>query len=758
MVAHAQQYDPSIPTPDSVLGYPLGARVTDYAGMERYLSTLAKASPRVVYGAYGSDYENRELRYLVVSSEENIGRLDDIKSANTRLTDPRKLSPGDASSLIEKTPVTVWLNCSTDGNETAGLESALMMAYHLAAATDGETKRLLEGVVVVLTPLMNPSSHERWASWSNAFAAGPAGNPDPLAMEHNPPWGILTNNNDYLVDLNRESIWATQKESAALRDFYYEWNPMVFIDLHGEYDNFVGPGYQEPLNPLYTEAQRQWFDRFGKAIGRTFAGLGWSYSAWETGSFYPGFWESFGALNGAVGFTYETTGGGSKGLRYRRDDGSIITLRLAAEQHFQASLAVIETSVGARKELMADFAAFWRGARAAEERAFLIERGSDPARADLLIETLLANRVEVFKSKKDLSITNVHDYFGRHWNERSFQAGVYVVPVDQPQARLVLTMLRKDFELPKVTRDAAREFRRNQEKASFYNPKIGATGYIFYDVTAWSMPLTFDFSGYWTEAPIVGDLSRVDAIERESPPRPPEAQYGYVFRGQSNASMAFLIDLIQQGVVTNVAYSDFRIQGRDYSRGSIVIRKERNPDVDLEKLLGAASERHGVRIDALDSNYSEDGPSLGSDQFVFVKRPKIAILAGDPVGIRSFGNTWFVLERLNELAFTAIYREQLNEDTLDEYNVLVLPDGDYDDRTFSEQWIEALGGLDPPRGDSRLFQERIRMACQFRCGAHLLPHARANLATGGHRKRQAAANGRDSRRDFEDGPRRTPLP
>ncbi len=420
--------------------------------------------------------------------------------------------------------------------------------------------------------------------------------------------------------------------------------------------------------------------------------MGWSYSAWETGSFYPGFWESFGALNGAVGFTYETIGGGSKGLRYRRDDGSIITLELAAEQHFQASLAVIETSVGTRKELMEDFAAFWRSARAAEEQAFLIERGSDPARADLLIETLLANRVEVFKSKKDLSITNVHDYFGRHWNERAFPAGVYVVPVAQPQARLVLTMLRKDFELPKVTRDAAGEFRRNQEKAGFDNPNIGATSYIFYDVTAWSMPLTFDVSAYWTQAPVVGDLARVDGVDREPPPRSPEAQYGYVFRGQSNASMALLIDLIQRGVVTNVAYNDFRIHGQDYRRGSIVIRKERNPAVDQKKLLGAASERHGVRIDALDSNYSEVGPSLGSDQFVFVKRPKTAVLAGDPVSVRSFGNTWFILEQLYRLTFTAVYKEQLNEDTLDEYNVLVLPDGDYDDPTFSEQWIAALGG------------------------------------------------------------------
>ncbi|MCP5115668.1 MAG: hypothetical protein GY953_32985, partial [bacterium] len=224
----------------------------------------------------------------------------------------------------------LWLNYSTDGNETAGLESALHMGFHLAADTGAKTARLLEESVIILTPIMNPSSHERWASWSNSFAAGPAGNADPLAMEHHPPWGVLTNNNHFLVDLNRESFWATQSESAALRDLFYQWNPAIFVDYHGEYDNFTGPGYQEPLNPLITKAQRGWLERFGKSIGDRFGRRGWAYSPWETGSFYPGYWESFGSLNGAVGFTYETMGGGSRGLRYRREDGSLATLETAA--------------------------------------------------------------------------------------------------------------------------------------------------------------------------------------------------------------------------------------------------------------------------------------------------------------------------------------------------------------------------------------------------------------------------------------------
>ncbi len=692
--ASSAEYDPAIPTPDSVLGYPLGSRVTDYAGMERYLSALAEASPRVVTGSYGSDYENRELRYLVISTQENIGRLDTIQSWNARLVDPEALSASEVASFAEQVPLTLWLNYSTDGNETAGLESALMTAYHLAAATDSGTIALLGNAVIVMTPVMNPSSHERWASWSNSFAAGPAGNLDPLAMEHNPPWGILTNNNHYLVDLNRESVWATQKESAALRAFYYQWHPSVFIDLHGEYDNFVGPDYPEPLNPLYTDPQKRWLDRFGKAIDQRFGGFGWSYSPWEAGTFYPGFWESFGLLNGAIGFTFETIGGGSKGLRYRREDGSIITLKLAAEQHFQASLAVMESAVAARVKLLEDFAAFWRTAPTLEERveekAFLLEPGTDPSRARLLIETLLANRVEVYQTEEQMTLRSVSDYFGQQWNERSFPSGTYVVPVGQSQARLVLTMLRKQLELPASARQDALEFRRNQEKAGFNNEKIESTTYLFYDVTGWSMPLTFGVPAYWTEVATPSGLTRIDSVESNVVPRVPAATYGYVFSGTSNASMALLLDLLGRGIVTNVAYGDFRVAGKDFARGSILIRKGRNPDVDLEQILTEVSARHEVGVEPLNTGYSEEGPGLGSDQFVFVEPPKVAVLVGEPVSERSFGDTWFILEQIYGFTFTAVYREQLTAKALDDYNVLVLPDGGYRDAAIPQEWVETI--------------------------------------------------------------------
>ena len=57
--------------------------------------------------------------------------------------------------------------------------------------------------------------------------------------------------------------------------------------------------------------------------------------------FYPGYWDTFPSLNGAIGMTYETDGGGFKGLRWTRDDGTIVTLRSAIAKHFVASMATL---------------------------------------------------------------------------------------------------------------------------------------------------------------------------------------------------------------------------------------------------------------------------------------------------------------------------------------------------------------------------------------------------------------------------------
>src|SRR5207247_9671516 len=139
---------------------------------------------------FGRTYEFRERALLIITSPENLAKLDAIREATAKLADPRRLaSPAEAERLIRDTPVTVWLNYSIHGDESASFEAMAQVAYQLAAGEDSTTRAILEHCVVVMNLAHNPDGHERFVTWINALGQG---NPDPLAIEQQrqQPWGI----------------------------------------------------------------------------------------------------------------------------------------------------------------------------------------------------------------------------------------------------------------------------------------------------------------------------------------------------------------------------------------------------------------------------------------------------------------------------------------------------------------------------------------------------------------------------------------
>ena len=87
-----KQFDPSIPTIQSVLGYDFGEQITRHSDMEKYLQALAKSSSKIQIRKIGETYEHRSLYYVIVSSAENMARLEDLRQTNLKLSDPRSRS------------------------------------------------------------------------------------------------------------------------------------------------------------------------------------------------------------------------------------------------------------------------------------------------------------------------------------------------------------------------------------------------------------------------------------------------------------------------------------------------------------------------------------------------------------------------------------------------------------------------------------------------------------------------------------------
>jgi hypothetical protein len=699
----ADTLDPRVPTPRAVLGYEIGEYHTSYLGVMRYVEALAREVPdRVALVPIGESYERRPMVLLVISSPENMRRLDQVKGDLARLTDPRRTSDAEADEIIRRTPAVTWDNFGNDGNESAAVEAALLMAYRLAASRDGEVAQALQQVVAVLNVCHNPESRERFVAWYNSVQVGPHGTPDPQAVEHSGPWGMDTNNNHYQTDLNRDSVWATQQETRNVIRAYQEWNPQTFIDHHGETENFFFPPVALPVNPNLPKFHLDWLETYGRAIAEASDRRSWSYFTGETfDQFYPGYWDAYPFFKGAIGFTFETNAGGYTGLQMERDDETIVTLRDGVDRHVEGGLAVLLTTAAHREKKLRDY---WRYRKTALEegrtgptRAYVVAPGSDPGRAAEAVATLMFHGVEVRRTTAALTL-RARDYLTLELRPRTIPAGSYVVPLDQPEKRLIQAILE-----PRTDQQA--EFLSEEREKRAWNRGRGRNvppdRNAFYDVTAWALPYAYALEAYAVEEPVPGGepLAAPPLVRGGIAGGP--ARSAYLFDPRTLGSTRLALALLREEFRVAVARKAFASGGRAWPRGTFVVRVERNPP-SLAERLGPLAADSGVEVLAVQSAWTEQGIDLGSANIDSLEPPRVAVLADEPTDETAYGAIWFLLERRLGQPFTALRAQDLASAELDRYNAIVLPDGpagEYRERIGEKglerlaRWVEDGGAL-----------------------------------------------------------------
>ncbi|HEV2801060.1 MAG TPA: M14 family zinc carboxypeptidase [Pyrinomonadaceae bacterium] len=688
-------YREAVPRPQTTTRFDVGDFHTNYATMERVIERIAAAAPdRVRLLDIGETNEHRSMHLVVISAPENLQRLDAIKAAIARLTDPRATSPQEAERIARETPLISFMSYTIHGNESASFEAMMQVVYQLAASNEQATLDILKNTVVVVNVCSNPDGHERFVTWYNSFGMG---NADPLASEHREPWSVWGRTNHYRFDLNRDNLAATQIETRNLQRAYLDWNPQIFVDHHGQPSQYFFPPAALPVNPNLPPAQTtRWLTEFGRANAAQFDARNWDYYVRDVFDLFgPFFWDSWPALNGATGMTYETDGGGTKGYAWRRDDDTIVTLRSAIAKHFVASLTTLETAARNREARLRDFYDFKRTAieegRREEMRRIVFLPGRDPARAADLADVLLRSGIEVSIANESFRSANARSYTAAaRGNGRTFPAGAYVVELAQPQKRLAKALLEPDTELdPVFVRDQLARFARNQRRGA----GVAKEEYGFYDVTAWSLPLVFGVEAYWTSdaqpvssvplraATAASETTAADAL-RASGERllsrrlgvAGRASVAYIIPYETNGAASLAYRLLRENYKLAVATRTLNAGGRDWPRGTMVVRVSRNPDTLHEAIARLAREAN-VEVAAVNSGFSETGDtSVGSESVVSLKRPRILVVADEPVNQTSYGALWWTFERYG-VDFTPMTIANLRRANLDQYNVIIMPDG-----------------------------------------------------------------------------------
>jgi hypothetical protein len=236
----------SIPTPESRFGFPPGAdrRLADWNELTSYYEVLARTSDRVRLDTLGATTRGRPFVMLTVSSPANLARLDELRDIQSRLADPRRIaSAAERADLIERGRAVVLITHGIHATEVGGSQMAARMLHRLASSNDPEILQILDEVVLLDIPSLNPDGLQWVVDWYDRFV-GTEYEGAPL------PWLY-----QFYVghDNNRDWYAFTQVETQlTVEKAHNAWHPHIVHDIHqmgGSGARIFFPPYIDPWEP-----------------------------------------------------------------------------------------------------------------------------------------------------------------------------------------------------------------------------------------------------------------------------------------------------------------------------------------------------------------------------------------------------------------------------------------------------------------------------------------------------------------------------
>ncbi|MBL4606189.1 MAG: zinc carboxypeptidase [Flavobacteriaceae bacterium] len=625
-------FDAKIPSPEEFLGYPIGEQHTRHDQIVGYLYKLAEVSDRAEIEVYGYTHERRKLVMLRVSTPQNLSNLEKIKSEHLKFVDPTQNSKN-----YNEVPIFVQLGYNVHGNEPSSAEAALLMAYILVASNSAEVENYRQNSIVFIDPTINPDGRDRHTQWANQYKGNPLVT-DNADAEHNEMWP-RGRTNHFRFDLNRDWLLAVHPESQGKLKWYHNWYPNVVTDFHemGTNSNyFFEPmkpiGSQDPIMPKenYEDLNNLFAPYYAKALDN----IGSFYYTKESfDGTYPGYGSSYPDLQGALALLFEQAS--SRGHAQNTDFGTI-TFPFTIRNQYLSSVSTIKAAVENKVALRKYQQKFFKSAVTKKAKSGLAgyEFGDayDKTRNKAFIDYLLQHKIKVYK-----------------------KGTKYVVPLKQPQHRMVQTM----FESYSKYRDS-----------------------VFYDASAWSISNFYNMKAKGLRSIKLGtEITNTDGMV--SNPAVPKTNYAYILDWDDYNAPAALYYMQSKGVKASAAFKPFSINtnagNKQFNYGSVMIpvSKQKLDADEVYSIVKEAQEKFKVPMYAAFTGFSTKGIDLGSNNFRSLEMPKAAMLIGDGVSSYEAGEVWHLLDTRIHMPITKIQMNSFRRVSLDKYSALVMVSGSY---------------------------------------------------------------------------------
>jgi hypothetical protein len=233
-------------SPEEFLGHKVGAdrKLADYNQIRAYLQKLEEESGKIKILTIGNSTLKKPMILAVITSEDNMGKLDHYRAIARRLRDARGLTPDEAGRLAEEGKVIVLITCNIHAAEIGSSQMAMELAHKLVTGeTPFDADAALEDVIILLAPTINPDGQQMVTDWYRKYVGTEfEGGSLPWLYQH------YTGH-----DNNRDWFMLTQAETRAVtKVLYQDWIPQIHLDQHemGERGARLWlPPFANPPNP-----------------------------------------------------------------------------------------------------------------------------------------------------------------------------------------------------------------------------------------------------------------------------------------------------------------------------------------------------------------------------------------------------------------------------------------------------------------------------------------------------------------------------
>jgi hypothetical protein len=539
-------------TPEQFLGFKPGSdrNLAHYNRIKAYFELLARESPRVRTVTLGKTTLGNDLFMAVISQEANLKEMEKY-TAITRKLAQGEVGAAEAKELASGGKAIVAVTCNLHSTEIASSQMSMELGYLLASGQGANVQDILENVILVLFPSVNPDGQIMEVEWYDKTKNTEYEGTGAPYLYH---WYAGHDN-------NRDWFKISLKETALIiKELYHHLFPQVEIDEHqmgSSGDRLFIPPYQDPPTPGVHPLVWRGINLIGSRIAYDLEKLGLKGVA-SRGEF-TGWW--IGALDDTAWFhnipgilfegasvrlatpiyieaeeveSAESVQNEERVFSPNPWKGGWWRLSDLVRYDLQATLSVLATAARQKENLLLDAFQIARENIALGESeapyAYIVPRQQhDPATAERFIRVLLKSNIRVFQLTHPARV-----------GDTMFDKRSYVVPLAQPYRAFVKNIFEAQH-YPDIRKNLKAE------------PELP------YDMAGWTLPLGMGVQTIAVNEPLKVLMEPVTEEQFSQSAFPEELEEYIVLDSSFNNSYRAAFELLGKGktVYRNQACSDF---------------------------------------------------------------------------------------------------------------------------------------------------------------------------------------------------------